>query len=115
MGAGNGSSGVFITQLTGAPSTIGGSTPATRNIISANGVTDPAEPYGIFVYNYLPPANTVPVRIQGNYIGTDVTGTVGLGVQTRGIVLEFTGGHVIGGAASERGTSSPATPGRAST
>jgi hypothetical protein len=97
MARGNGASGVFISKLTLSPSTIGGSTLATRNIISANGTGGPPYSYGIFVYNYYPPANTQPVRIQGNYIGTDVTGMVGLGVQTRGIVLEFTGDHVIGG------------------
>ena len=58
---------------------------------------------GIYVYNYYAPASTQPVRIQGNYIGTDVTGTVGLGVQTHGIVLEYTGGHTIGGSGAGEG------------
>ena len=90
-------SGVFITQLTGAPSTIGGSALATRNLISANGRN------GVYVYNYNAPANTVAVLIRGNTIGTDVTGTVGLGVQLRGIVLEYTGGHTIGGGGAGEG------------
>jgi CSLREA domain-containing protein len=98
MAAGNvAGSGVFVTNLTGAPTTIGGSTPALRNVISANGLD------GVYVYNYFPPVNTEQVRIQGNYIGTDVTGTVGLGTQTRGIVLEYTGGHLIGGSGAGEG------------
>ena len=91
LAAGNGGSGIFIGEIGGAASTIGGDTPAERNIISANGSR------GLYLWAFGAPGISSQIRIQGNYIGTDVTGTVGLGVQTRGMTLEFTGGHVIGG------------------
>jgi hypothetical protein len=104
MGAGNGASGIFVTSLTGAtPTQIGGSNPTDRNVISGNGASASVVKNGIYVYNYYPPVTTTQVRIQGNYIGTDVTGTVGLGVQERGIVLEYTGGHLIGGSGAGEG------------
>ena len=90
-GAGNGASGIFIGEIGGAATTIGGDTLAERNIISGNGVR------GLYLWAFGAPGISSQIRIQGNYIGTDVTGMVGLGVQVRGMTLEYTSGHLIGG------------------
>ena len=55
----------------GETSLIGGTTPAARNLVSGNGT-------GIGLFG---PGN----RVQGNFIGTDVTGTVDLGNSANGI------------------------------
>ena len=63
--AGNSNDGLFID---GAPSvTVGGTTPAARDVISANSGN------GVFAQN------DSGVVVQGDYIGTDPTGTVGIG------------------------------------
>ena len=73
---GNGNTDVGITIITGSGNTIGGTTAAARNVISKNFE-------GIEI-------NTSNNIVQGNYIGTDVTGTlnrgnrVGDGVQVQG-------------------------------
>jgi CSLREA domain-containing protein len=71
---------------------IGGADTAARNIISASNT-------GVAVRTS--PNNDIHVQIQGNYIGTDVTGTLGLanfyGIQLQG------NGHVVGGAAPGEG------------
>jgi hypothetical protein len=68
-----------------AGNTIGGNAPDTRNIISGNGNN------GVELDA---PSNT----IEGNYIGTDVTGNVGLGNASRGVVIQDDG-ETIGGTA----------------
>jgi hypothetical protein len=65
--------------------TIGGSTPAERNVISGNGV-------GIVLNSQL--ANTV----RGNYIGVSGTGTADLGNAGEGIYLGGIGVATLGGA-----------------
>ncbi len=68
--------------------TIGGTTAAARNIISGNTFN------GITLHG-------VNDLVQGNYIGTDVTGTVALPNNGFGIeVLSFAAGAVIGGTAA---------------
>jgi hypothetical protein len=68
---GNGGNGIFIS----APNdTIGGLLPGSKNVVSAN--TFP----GIFIG---PPATRTVVL--GNYVGTDVTGTINLGTGSNGI------------------------------
>ena len=68
--------------------TIGGTTPAARNIISGN-------PYGI---------NGGPNNlIEGNYIGTDVTGEVGLLAPGANAGIIYTSGSTIGGTAAGAG------------
>jgi hypothetical protein len=79
----NGGGGVFLEN---GPSnnTIGGTTPAARNLISGNsfiGVTVQGD------------TNIV----QGNLIGTDVTGTLALGNSSRGINVQSGTGTLIGG------------------
>ncbi len=70
---------------------IGGTAPASRNVISGNG-------YGIF-------ASTASVNtlIQGNYIGTTATGAAALGNVSGGIFCGGNGGDTIGGTASGAG------------
>jgi len=53
--------------------TIGGTTPAARNILSGNY-------YGVYIVN-----STTGNVIQGNYIGTDVTGTKAIGNVQQGL------------------------------
>ncbi|MCK5598370.1 hypothetical protein KAI78_02000 [bacterium] len=69
--------------------TIGGTVAAARNIISGNGQ------YGIYITG----AGTDNNQILGNYVGTDVTGTVDLGNTWSGIQL-YNGpaSNTIGGA-----------------
>lgn len=82
---GNDGAGIYVID---GKSTIGGSTTATRNIISANGE------YGIDF------ATTAAVDnlVEGNYIGTDATGASALGNTWAGVVV-FGGasGTIIGG------------------
>ncbi len=79
---GNASNGVFITA---DGITVGGTIASARNIISGNALD------GINVNGA---ANTT---IQGNYIGTDVTGTVDLGNGDEGIELISATNTIIGG------------------
>jgi parallel beta-helix repeat protein len=66
---------------------IGGTTAAARNIISGN------SNHGIFIYN-----SALSNTIEGNYIGTDRTGSVNLGNGDSGIRLtEGTMNNTIGG------------------
>ncbi len=90
--------GVWIVTGTSA-NTIGGTTAAARNIISGNGI-DGLEIYGNDNF------------VLGNYIGTDVTGTVAVGNNVRPENLENGGisldngasGNTIGGLAATPGT-----------
>jgi uncharacterized protein (TIGR03437 family) len=82
-GQGNG----IITS--GSNNLIGGTTPAARNIISANAN------YGVWIANSFPRGN----RIQGNYIGTDLSGTKAFGNSFYGIIV-LAGETTIGGTAA---------------
>jgi Domain of unknown function DUF11/Putative binding domain, N-terminal len=73
--------------------TVGGTTPAARNVISGND-------FGVYIFN-----STTGNVIQGNYIGTDVTGTKALGNAQQGLLQGATDStsvpatnSVIGGA-----------------
>jgi photosystem II stability/assembly factor-like uncharacterized protein len=68
----------------GAGSVLGGTTPAARNIISGNSVGIRTGISG----------STPPVKIQGNYIGTNAAGTAKVG---NDIGLVASGGVIIGG------------------
>jgi hypothetical protein len=85
--AGNANSGIFID---GAPSvTVGGTSPAARDVISGNNGA------GIYAQN------ATGVVVQGDYIGTDPTGTAplgnfGTGVSFTGSPSATIGGSVVG-------------------
>jgi hypothetical protein len=73
---------------------IGGTAPAARNIISGN------DNDGIQIGG----ASSTGILIQGNYIGTDVTGTVALPNGDEGVdITEYAPNNVIGGTAAGAG------------
>jgi len=77
-------------QVHGDNNTIGGASPADRNIISGNSGS------GIFI-SVVGQGNVV----LGNYIGTDVTGTVDLGNTFDGVLLQGSGNFIGGSNAGE--------------
>ena len=89
VGLGNGVAGVYI-DATAGDNTIGGTTALARNVISGNvvGVEIAQSQDG-----YLPMDNVV----EGNYIGTDVTGTVAVGNGTGVEISVDSTGNTIGG------------------
>jgi hypothetical protein len=89
VGGGLGTQGI---ALAGGGSTIGGTTPDTRNVIAgfAGGIVD-----------YYVGQGPGPAVVEGNYIGTDASGTKALGNAT-GVVLNVYGG-TIGGTAPGAG------------
>ena len=89
---GNGHDGIDVGS--GSGNRIGGATVAERNIISGN------DRNGLEVYN----GATSGTLIQGNYIGTDVTGTLALGNGLGGLWFGLgTSGHTVGGTAPGEG------------
>ena len=74
--------------IAGETALVGGTAPEERNIISANGG------FGNVVLGLNSAGNAAIV--QGNYIGTDVTGTRALGGTSAGVSI-VTGSHVVGG------------------
>ncbi len=89
---GNTQAGVFIYN-TGANNTIGGTSTGARNIISGNDI------YGVQI-NINSTSNTV----QGNYIGTDVTGASALGNSSHGVLITTSAfNNKIGGTGSGEG------------
>ncbi len=94
---GNSLTGISISQ--GTATSIGGTAVAQRNVISGNGLG------GISITGG---SVTGSLLIQGNFIGTDMTGAVALGNGTTanadsGIVVNATPGVTIGGAAAGAG------------
>jgi CSLREA domain-containing protein len=85
---GNSAAGVWIKDVPN--NTIGGTSPAARNIISGNG-----EYGGIFINLEGATGNLV----QGNFIGTDINGTVALGNQCSGVLVNAPN-NTIGGLTS---------------
>jgi titin len=81
---GNGGIGVFLGAVSN--NTIGGTAAGAGNLISANQL----DGIGITGNNNL---------VQGNYIGTDVTGLVPLGNGETGLFVESASGNTIGGTA----------------
>ncbi|TMG64404.1 MAG: hypothetical protein E6H81_15650, partial [Chloroflexi bacterium] len=71
---------------------VGGLTAAQRNVISGNVGS------GVFLFS----ADAVDNRIEGNYIGTDVSGAHPLGNQD-GVVTYLSSGNTIGGAVAGAG------------
>ncbi len=85
---GNAADGVQVVNSDG--NLIGGTTPETRNIISANGAR------GVLVQNG---GDTV----QGNFIGTDLTGTIPMGNASEGVLIINADEVTIGGTAAGAG------------
>ncbi len=84
-------SGVFVQTPTNR---IGGATPGARNLISGQGTT------GIEIFEAFASGNVV----QGNYIGTDRTGTKAIGNTDRALVVNMNAfGNTIGGTAPGAG------------
>lgn len=75
--------GIFIANA--SLNTVGGVTPAARNIISSNGAEGVL--IGLLIAPKEPPPDADGNKIQGNYIGTDVTGTVDLGNGETGVTV----------------------------
>jgi CSLREA domain-containing protein len=71
-------------KIVGAGATIGGTSPAARNLISGNVGT------GIRI-------NGINAVVQGNYIGTDTTGTAAIADSGDGITVAQADGALIGG------------------
>jgi hypothetical protein len=88
---GNGLEGVFVNQSPN--NTIGGTTAAARNVISGNGED------GIVIYSSASSGNTV----QGNYIGTDLTGSADLGNFLEGLGINRAPNNRIGGTTAGAG------------
>jgi titin len=87
---GNGGTGIILGS---GGNTIGGLTPAQRNVISGNGYD------GIYING----ASATGNLIQGNYVGTDALGTSSLGNTNFGIEVQNAANTVIGGAVSGAG------------
>ncbi len=64
-----------IVLVNATATTIGGTTAAARNLISGNNI-------GIAINSYV-----TDLSIEGNYIGTDITGSVGLGNRAYGFTI----------------------------
>jgi hypothetical protein len=95
---GNGASGVSI--YLGHDHRIGGPVPGAGNVISGNGGA------GVSISSIEASSRAEGHRVQGNYIGTDVTGTKALGNADSGVqTLEGEGGDgfLIGGTAPGAG------------
>ncbi len=73
--------------------TIGGPTAAARNVVSGNSQN------GIFIYDSTASNNL----IEGNYIGTDITGEVSLGNGYAGIAISNAPANTIGGTSAGAG------------
>ena len=95
---GNKESGVFVGLWGGSGAatgaTIGGTAPGDGNVISANGNS------GVWIYGSGANGNLV----EGNKIGTDVTGNVALGNTDNGVLIEDGGKNTIGGTTAVPGT-----------
>jgi titin len=82
---GNGMEGLFVASSSG--NQIGGTASGAGNVISGNGGA------GVFLLGFAANNN----RVQGNLIGTDVTGTVPLGNALDGVDIEAGANNLIGG------------------
>jgi parallel beta-helix repeat protein len=84
--------GVLIFNAAG--NTIGGTAPAARNIISGNGIN------GLEIFSNLTGPNSTSNRIQGNFIGTDRTGTLPLSNGEDGVLIFDSSSNIVGGTAT---------------
>ena len=87
---GNARQGIYIT-IGASNNLIGGSNPGKGNLVSGN------DKDGIFIVNYLGGPGTSNNQVQGNKIGTDITGNHALGNTYCGIYVEHAPATLIGG------------------
>jgi photosystem II stability/assembly factor-like uncharacterized protein len=90
--ASNGGAGISISGGS-TNNVIGGTTAAARNVLSAN-ATNGVEILG---------SGTSGNLVEGNYVGTDVTGTAVLGNGANGVLITSAANNVIGGTAAGAG------------
>ena len=83
--------GIFVDNS--PDNTVGGTDPAVRNLLSGNGFS------GVALYR----ANATRNVVQGNYVGTDVTGTLDLGNTWYGVYVRQTADNKIGGTGEGEG------------
>jgi hypothetical protein len=88
---GNGSAGVNLSYYS-RNVLVGGTEPGARNVISGNAAE------GVKVQD-----GATTVTLQGNYIGTDVTGMLARGNASTGVLARNTSGVVIGGSVAGAG------------
>ncbi len=111
LNRGNASYGIRILGSTG--NTIGGSTAAARNIISANDISGVLIENAVAFFGLTGAATNN--QVEGNFIGTDKTGTSRLGNSDYGVDIEYdpsrdatqptsTSGNTIGGLTGTPGT-----------
>ncbi|MEZ5331005.1 MAG: right-handed parallel beta-helix repeat-containing protein [Thermoanaerobaculia bacterium] len=94
--------GIYVTW--GNLNTIGGTTPAVRNVV----VDSRATPAGSPAYPGIGVTGTfhgegVGNLVQGNYVGTDATGMRALGNERNGIYLDMAGETLVGGTVAGSG------------
>ena len=94
---GNSGSGVYVHSSTG--NTIGGSSPGAGNLISGNDYNASQWTTGRGVMLYDADGNTVI----GNYIGTDITGTVSIGNEREGVGISNCINNTVGGSGAGEG------------
>ena len=82
----------------GPNNTIGGTTAAERNIISGNGVVDSFN-RGVWIVD----ANASGNKVIGNYIGTDITGTLPIPNNDYGVFVQDASNNWVGGTAAGEG------------
>ncbi len=87
-----GNGGVGVDVFDGAGNIIGGTSATSRNIISGN------PGFGVIIRGPNAPGN----RVQANFIGTDITGTIALGTQSAGVRLDSANNNVGGTSAAMR-------------
>ena len=91
---GNGGTGLTIDEEGGDTAIIGGTNPQDANIIGGNDKT------GIFLSGTSNIAQGISediIKIQGNFIGTDTSGTIDLGNGGSGITIPYNNDDLIGG------------------
>ncbi|HTU18878.1 MAG TPA: right-handed parallel beta-helix repeat-containing protein [Gemmataceae bacterium] len=88
---GNGGDGIAI--LNGSDNTVGGTTSAAANVISANGGS------GVLISG----ASAMSNLISGNFIGTDLSATIHLGNAVDGVTIQDASNNTIGGTAAGAG------------
>ena len=93
-GIGNGNPGSGVTVENGTDNTIGGSVAGAGNVISGNAGN------GVYILD----SGAADNLIEGNYIGTDNTGTLRISNGNDIVIVNTAGGNTIGGATSVPGT-----------